>query len=72
MKHIAVELDNDRTRADDRPLGWTGEFMHGSFSEDDVAQYPSAMSALNAASRATNSRPDCIVSAVAQGRKVHA
>lgn len=72
MLHIAVELDSNRRRADDRPLGWSGEFLTGSYSDRDIAQYPSAHSALNAGSRATNARESCIVSAIAQGRKAHA
>lgn len=71
-RFLAVELDNDRARADDRPLGWSGEFLTGSFSEADVAAYPSAHSALNAANGASNARRGCMVSAIGQGRTVHA
>lgn len=65
-RFLAVEMSADAQ--DNRPLGWSGLFLTGSFSDRDVADFPSALSALSAGSRATNARPDCFIEAVGQSR----
>lgn len=69
-RYIAIEISPDAQ--DNRPLGWSGLFLTGSFSEADVATFPSIDSALNIAFRASNRRADCVIEAVGQSRKVRA
>lgn len=71
-RFIALEMSKCREPADDRPLLWDGSFGTGSFSDRDIAEFPSMHAALNAADRATNARKGCFVSAIADGRKVRA
>lgn len=66
----AVEMSPDAM--DNRPLGRSGQFLAGAFSEKDVAIFPSAGAALRAAAVAPNARKACEVHAVAQGRRVRA
>lgn len=69
-RFLAVELSADGL--DNRPLGWSGEFLTGSFSDRDVAEFPSIQSALNAGAQASNARPGCEIHAIGQSRKVRA
>lgn len=69
-RYVAVEMSDDAM--DNRPLGKSGCFLTGSYSESDIALFPSADSALNIASQAPNARPGLTIEAIGQSRKVKA
>jgi hypothetical protein len=60
MKWICVELDCDRDPLPtDRPLGISGSFLTGSYSQTDVKEFPSAEAARAAGELASNRRAGC-------------
>lgn len=70
MRFIAYEMNADAS--DCRPLGWSGDFLTGSFSESDVALFHNADSAINQATQARNARPGCRIETIPRERKVRA
>lgn len=69
MRFIAIEMSDDRTNADDRPLGKCGDFLTGSYSDSDVMQFASADSALMVASLARNARPGATIETIPQRKR---
>lgn len=56
-RHVCIELSVARDLADDRPLGKSGEFLSGTYGQDDIAEFASVDAAFTAAAHATR-RPD--------------
>lgn len=67
MRFITVEFSPNGD--DNRPLGVSGSFLTGAYSEADIATFPSIDSALSHGAQAPNRRIDCTLEAIGQVRR---
>lgn len=58
-RYVIVELSTERDIADDRPLGTSGDFLTGCYSQSDVWEFANESAAEAAAARAPNRRKHC-------------
>ncbi|MCU1282323.1 MAG: hypothetical protein JWM53_5869 [bacterium] len=56
-RFVCIEMAPDAS--DNRPLGLTGQFLHGTFGEYDIARFATREAAQTAGERATNRRDGC-------------
>lgn len=56
-RFVVVEIDP--TGKENRPLGVSGEFLHGTYGETDIAMFASREAAQIAGDRAANRRDGC-------------
>lgn len=65
-RFVVVEFNADAS--DNRPLGTSGQFLIGQYTESDIAVFPSIDSGLNHGAQAANRRTDCTIEAIGQSR----
>ena len=69
-RFVAIEFSADAS--DNRPLGVSGAFLTGQYSEPDIAAFPTIDAALHAANQAPNRREGCTIEAIGSARRVAA
>lgn len=67
IRLLVIEWSNGPD--DHRPLGVSGTFLSGAFSEADVATFTTQEAAQSAIASATNRRPGSSVSIIGQARR---
>lgn len=69
-RFVAIEFSADAS--DNRPLGVSGAFLTGQYSDRDIAAFPTIDAALHAAGQAPNRRDGCTLEAIGQSRRAAA